>query len=99
MVVRQAGPLSWILRKDPMSPKDAHYFFYSSHTTYTKMCRLLLIDKMFVPSHHIRTYVWCHNIPNHGDVTGSFVTSSCTSFAAGVVMTPLLTSLTTKCSW
>ncbi len=29
-------------------------FFYSSHTTYTKMCRLLLIHKMVVPSHHIR---------------------------------------------
>ncbi len=67
-------------------------FFYSSHTTHTKMCRLLLIHKMVVPSHHIRAYLWCHNIPNHCDFTGSTVTS-CPLFDAGVVMTPLLTSL------
>ncbi len=72
-----------------------HYFFYSSHTTYKKLYRLLLIDKHLVPSHHIRTYLWCHNIPNHYDVTGRPVTSSCPLFAAGVVMTTLLTSLTT----
>ncbi len=53
-----------------------------------------------VPSHHIRAYLWCHNIPNHCDVIGSSVTSSCPLFAAGIVMTPLLTSLTTtKCLW
>ncbi len=56
------------------------------------MCRSLLIHKMVVPSHHIRAYL-CHNIPNHCDVTGSTVTSSCPLFAADVVMTPLLTSL------
>ncbi len=143
MVIGQADPLSWILQKDPMSPKDEwepfaisnygdlsdwqpHYlvwvlshdklfywikwanwhlqpcvlFFYSSHTTYTKMCRLLLIHKLLVPSHHIREYLACHNIPNHCDVTGSSVTSPCPLFAGGVVMTPLLTLLTkTKCSW
>ncbi len=77
-----------------------HYFLYSSHTTYTKMCTLLLIDKMLMPSHHIRAYLWCHNISNHYDVIDSSVTSSCPLFAAGVVMTPLLMSLTTtKCSW
>ncbi len=144
MVVSQADTLSWILQKDPMSPKDkwdpyaisnygdlfdwqphylfvflshdelfysikwanchlqpcALYFFYSSHTTYSKICRLLLIHKMLVPSHNIRAYLWCHNIPNHCDVTSSYVTSSYPLFAAGVVMTPLLTSLTTtKYSW
>ncbi len=75
-------------------------YFYSSHTTCTKMCRLLHIHDILVSSHHISVYLWCHNIPNHCDVTGSSVTSSCPLFVAGVVMTPLLTSLTTtKCSW
>ncbi len=77
-----------------------HYFFYSSHITYTKMCRLLIIHNNVVPSYHIRVYLWCHNIPNHSDVTGSSVTSSCQLFAASVVMTPLLTSpTTTKRTW
>ncbi len=98
-----------------------HYYFYSSHATYTKMCRLLLIDKILVPSHYIRAYIymmsqhskslWCHRYLCdiimsivccwccHGTIGGS-VTSSCPLFAAGVVMTPLLMSLTTtKCSW
>ncbi len=35
---------------------DVHYF-YSSHTTYTEMRKILLIDKMLVPSHHIRAYL------------------------------------------
>ncbi len=71
------------------------FFFYSSHTTYTKMCRLLLIHKLLVSYHNI----FGHH-PNHCDITSSSVTSSCPLFAAGVVMTPLLMSLTTtKCSW
>ncbi len=83
----------WIKRVNCHLQPCALCFFYISHTTYTKMCRLLLIHKMVVPSHHIRAYLWCHNIPNHCDVTYSTVTSLCPLFAAGVVMTPLLTSL------
>ncbi len=75
-------------------------FCYSNNTTYTKMCRLLLIHKIVVPSHHIRAYLWCHTISNHCDVKGSSVTSSCPLFAVGVIITALLMSLTTtKCSW
>ncbi len=96
VIVSWADPLSWILQKDPLRPKDEwnpstifnyrdlpdwqpHYlvwflslnklfcwinwanchlqpcalYFYTCHTTYTKMCRLLLIHKTLVPSHHI----------------------------------------------
>ncbi len=142
MVVSQPDPLSWILPRDPMHPRDEwdpsaisnyedvpdwqpHYmvwflshdklfywikwanchlqpcalFCYGRHTTYTNMCRLLLIHKMLVLSHHVRAYLWYHNIPNHCDIMGSSVTWSCPLFAADVVMTPLLMSLTTtKCS-
>ncbi len=81
-------------------PAMCTIFCYSNHTTYTKMCRCLLIHKMLVPSHYIRAYLWCHNIPNHCDVTGSSMTSSYPLFVADVVMTSLLTSITTtKCSW
>ncbi len=59
------------------------------------MCRLLLIHKMLVPSHHIWAHLLRHNIPNHCDVIGSSVTSLCPLFDAGVVMTPVLMSLTT----
>ncbi len=37
-------------------------FLYSSCTTYTKMCRLLLINKSSVTSYHIRAYLWCHDV-------------------------------------
>ncbi len=78
----------------PKHPLMLPHLITKLGTTYTKMCRLLLIHKMLVSSYHIRAHLWCHNIPNHCDVTSSSVTSSCPLFAAGVVMTPFIVDVT-----
>ncbi len=61
--------MSYFIDKNGLIVICSHvHYFYSSHTTYIKMCRLLLYHKMVVLLHHIRAYLWCHTIPNHCDV-------------------------------